>query len=88
MTNRDKLLILDPLRLAVVRKSLRAIAECISDLDNADVARYLPTLIEELQMLKSGDSSSMAWGQVAKSLDGPRSYGLERVGLLPVDEKQ
>ena len=83
LSNRDRLLKNDPLRLAVVRKSLRAMAECLSDLEAEDASRYLPTLMEELKMLSDGDTSSMAWGQVARGLDGPRAYGLDRIGLFP-----
>jgi hypothetical protein len=83
LSNRDRRLKNDMLRLSVVRKSLRSVAECLSDLEAEDAARYLPTLIEELKMLKDGDTSSMAWGQVARGLDGPRAYGLDRIGLFP-----
>lgn len=81
---RDRLLQRDPLRLAVTRKSLKSVAECLADLDSADADRFLGTLIEELQMLRSGDTSSMAWGHVTGAItDGPQSYGLERIGLWP-----
>ena len=84
MENRDRLLKRDPLRLAVTRKSLKAIAECLADLDSADADRYLDTLIDELKMLRQRDTSSMAWEQVTSAItDGPRSYGLERIGLWP-----
>ena len=84
MENRDRLLQRDPLRLVVIRKSLKTVAECLSDLDAADADRYLDTLIEELSMLRQRDITSMAWRQVASAIqDGPRSYGLERIGLWP-----
>jgi hypothetical protein len=84
MVNRDILLKRDPLRLAVVRKSLKAVAECLSDLDSADADRYLDTLIDELKMLRQRDVSSMAWGQVTATIqDGPLSYGLERIDFWP-----
>lgn len=84
MENRDRLLRRDPLRLAVTRKSLKTVSECLSDLDAEDADRYLDTLIEELAMLRQKDCSSMAWGQVTKAInDGPRSYTLEQLGLWP-----
>ena len=84
MENRDRLLKRDPLRLAVTRKSLKTVAECLADLDKADTHRFLDTLIDELTMLNCGDTSSMAWGQVTGAItDGPFSYGLERIGLWP-----
>lgn len=84
MENRDKSLRIDPLRLVVTRKSLKTVAECLSDLDSADADRYLDTLIEELKMLRQRDTSSMAWGQVTSAIKtGPLSYGLERIGLWP-----
>jgi len=84
MGHRDSLLQRDPLRLAVTRKSLKAVAECLSDLDTADADRFLDTLIDELKLLRKRDTSSMAWGQVISAMiDGPQSYGLERIGLLP-----
>jgi len=87
MENRDRLLQRDPLRLVVVRKSLKTVAECLSDLDTADADRYLDTLIEELRMLRQRDITSIAWGQVTSAIqDGPRSYGLERIGLWPESE--
>ena len=82
--NRDRLLQRDPLRLVATRKSLKVIAECLSDLDSADADHYLDTLVDELRMLRQRDFSSMAWGQVTSAIqDGPRSYGLERIGLWP-----
>lgn len=84
MENRDRLLQRDPLRLVVTRKSLKTVAECLSDLDSAEADRYLDTLIDELKMLRQRDASSMAWSQVTAAIqDGPRSYGLERIGLWP-----
>jgi len=84
MENRDKSLKLDPLRLVVTRKSLKTVAECLSDLDAEDADRYLDTLIDELRMLRQRDTSSMAWSQVTAVIqDGPRIYGLERIGLWP-----
>jgi hypothetical protein len=87
MENRDNLLKRDPLRLVVTRKSLMTVAVCLSDLDSADADRYLDTLIIELQMLRQRDTSSMVWGQATSVLDGPRSYGLERIDLWPKDLK-
>ena len=82
MENRDRLLKRDPLRLVVVRKTLKTVAECLSDLDSADADRYLDTLIDELRMLRQRDASSMVWDQVTSAiLDGPQSYGLQRIGL-------
>jgi hypothetical protein len=84
MENRDRLLQRDPLRLVVVRKSLKTVAECLSDLDEDDADRYLETLIEELRRLRDRDVSSLAWGQVTSAIpSGPTSYGLERNNLLP-----
>jgi hypothetical protein len=84
MENRDRLLKRDPLRLVVVRKSLKTVAECLSDLDFADADRYMDTLIEELKMLRQRDASSLVWSQVTSVIsDGPQSYGLERIGLWP-----
>lgn len=84
MENRDRLLQRDPLRLVVVRKSLKIVAACLSDLDSADADRYLDTLIDELKMLRERDASSMAWGQVTATIDdGPMSYCLDRIGLWP-----
>lgn len=84
MENRDRLLQRDPLRLVVVRKSLKKVAECLSDLDSANADRCLDTLIDELRMLRQRDTSSMVWGQVTSAMqDGPQSYGLERIGLWP-----
>ena len=84
MENRDRLLKRDLLRLAVTRKSLKIVAECLSNLDSADADGYLDTLIDELKMLRQRDTSSMAWSQVTADIqDGSCSYGLERIGLWP-----
>jgi hypothetical protein len=84
MENRDRLLQRDPLRLVVVRKSLKKVAECLSDLDSADADKYLDTLIDELRMLRQRDTSSMVCGQVTSAIQGgPQSYELERIGLWP-----
>lgn len=80
---RDRLLQRDPLRLAVTRKSLKAVAECLADLDEKEAGKYLATLIEDLQMLRQKDTTSLAWRQAVSGLDGPRSYGLKRIGLWP-----
>ena len=82
MKPRDKLLQRDPLRLVVVRKTLKAVADCLSDLDKADAERYLATLSEEIEMLRSRDTSSIAWSQATSSLDNVRLYGLQRIGML------
>ena len=83
LSKRDQLLKNDILCLAVTRKSMRTVAACLSDLDAAEARRFLPTLMEELQMLIDGDTSSMVWRQVTSTLDGPQGYGIERIGLLP-----
>ncbi len=84
MENRDRLLQRDPLRLVSIRKSLKTVAMCLSDLDSADADRYLDTLIDELRMLRERDASSMAWSQVTAAIDdGPVSYCLDKIGLWP-----
>jgi hypothetical protein len=83
MTPRDRLLQREPLRLVVVRKVLKSIAACLSDLDAADADRCLVTIVEEIEMLKRRDASSIAWSQATSSLDHVCLYGLDRIGLNP-----
>lgn len=88
MKPRDRLLQRNPLRLVVTRKSLATVADCLSSLDtDTDADMYLATLIEELEMLKQRDTSSLAWRQATSTLDGHRMYGLERIGMLPSGEE-
>lgn len=97
MENRDRILKQNPLLLVATRKSLKVVAECLSDLDSPDADRYLDTLIEELQMLRQRDISSMAWGQVINVIidesikDNAANvvmiYGLERNGFIACDDK-
>jgi hypothetical protein len=86
MKPRDRLLQRDPLRLVTVRKTLKSVAECLSDLELADADRYLSTLAEEIEMLRHRDVSSIAWRQATSSLDDVRLYGLERIGMLDASE--
>lgn len=88
MENRDRLLLRDPLRLVVTRRSLRTVSQCLCDLDKSDADRFLSTLIEELRMLQDGDTSSIVWEQVTSTMSGPESYGLERIGLWPEPKNQ
>jgi hypothetical protein len=81
MTPRDRLLKRDPLRLVTVRKTLKIVAECLSDLDASDADRYLGTLVEELEMLKQRETSSIAWQQATSLLDHVKLYGLDRIGF-------
>lgn len=81
MERRDKLLKKDPLRLVTVRKTMKVVAQCLSDVDSAD--EYLETLIEELKRLKERNLSSMVWGQVTENLDYLVKYELNRIGFIP-----
>lgn len=83
MENRDRLLKRDTLRLVVTRKSLMTVAECLSALESDEADAFLDTLLEELRMLRQRDVSSLAWGQATSNMNGPQSYGLERIGLWP-----
>jgi hypothetical protein len=83
MENRDRLLKRDTLRLVVTRKSLGTVAECLSTLESDQADVFLDTLLEELRMLRQRDVSSLAWGQATSNMNGPQSYGLERIGLWP-----
>lgn len=82
MKPRDKLLKIDPLRLVVTRKTLKTVAECLSDLEQSDADRYLATLSEEIEMLRRRETDSIAWKQATSTLDGVRLYGLSRIGMI------
>jgi hypothetical protein len=82
MEPRDRLLQRDPLRLVTVRKTLRTVAECLSDLEQSEADKYLATLTEEIERLKRREIGSLAWRQATSAIDGLRRYGLERIGMI------
>jgi hypothetical protein len=82
MEPRDRLLQRDPLRLVTVRKTLRTVADCLSNLEKDEADKYLATLSEEIEMLKRCETKSLAWRQATSAIAGSRRYGLERIGMI------
>ena len=82
MEPRDRLLQRDPLRLVTVRKTLATVADCLSNLEQAEADRYLATLSEEIEMLRRRETKSLAWRQATSAIQDSRRYGLERIGMI------
>ena len=83
MSSRNVLLKRDLLSFIGVRRTLRDVADVLSNLEADEARKYLKWLQEDIEMLRNGDLSSAAWKQACGTMNGPSSYGLQRLGFLP-----
>lgn len=72
---------------SATRSVLRRIAEIACGMEGSDKTEFLSALAGEIASLRSGDRSANVWRQAIAEMSGPELYGLERIGLLPPDEK-
>lgn len=77
---RNRILQNTPATLAPLRKTLKAVAECVISLESAD---FIAELIKELEMLQRRDTRSIAWKQTTSRMKGPDAYSLEKFHLYP-----
>ena len=70
--------------MACVRKTLTAVAESMTHMDHEEPQEFLSALIAQLNILRSGDTSSKIWNQATSSLEN--IYALQRIGMAPSDE--
>ena len=75
------------LPFAAVRGVLHHLAHALTGLDQDDVAEVLATLIGEVAALQQGDTSADIWRQATADLTAQQAYGLERLGLRPLPER-
>ena len=71
------------LAFAAVRGCLRQLSRALVGLEKDEAAEVLATLAGEVEALQRGDASAEVWRQVTADMDGPQSYGLDRIGLWP-----
>jgi len=71
------------LSFTVTRGVLVHLAPVLAGLEHDESRDALTTIIAELSALRDGDTTADVWEQAVSGLDGPQSYGLERIGLWP-----
>ena len=71
------------LAFAATRGVLSRLARTLAGLEKDEAAEVLATLVGELESLQQGDATAEIWQQATSDLDGPQSYGLQRIGLWP-----
>jgi hypothetical protein len=67
----------------ITRATLTRLAPLLATCERDEAAEVLATLVGELEALQRGDATAEVWRQATAELDGPESYGLERIGLWP-----
>jgi hypothetical protein len=65
------------------RGTLRHLAGLLAGLERDEASEVLATLAGEIESLQRGDATAEIWRQATADLDGPQSYGLQRIGLWP-----
>lgn len=83
MSNRNVLLKRDLLSFVALRRTLKDVAEVLSNMEADEARAFLKWLHEDIEMLQRGDLSSAAWIQAVQTLNGPLAYGLQRINFLP-----
>ena len=82
MSNRNVLLKRDLLSFIALRRTLRDVADVLSNMEADEARAYLKWLQEDIEMLRKADLSSAAWKQACQTMSGPSSYGLQRINFL------
>ena len=69
----------------ITRATLTRLAPLLATCERDEAAEVFATLIGELEALQRGDTTAEVWRQATAGVDGPESYGLERIGLWPAE---